>query len=123
MTQMVVQRISKQYADEVAIGMKYYSLISELNNLKLTERELQLMAFTANRGTISSLSAKQEFSRRFNSSIPTINNMISKLSRMGLLVKINRKTRVNPKISIDFSSGVVMQIILLKKPENGSQTS
>jgi DNA-binding MarR family transcriptional regulator len=116
---MVVQRISKQYTDEVSVGIKYYSLISELNNLNLTDRELQLLAFTAHRGTISSLSAKQEFARRFHSSIPTINNMISKLSRMGLFIKVKGKTKVNPKIALDFSTGIVLQIIMTKKEENG----
>jgi hypothetical protein len=117
MADIVVQKISKQYADEVTIGMKYYSLISELNNLNLTHRELQLLAFTADRGTISSLSAKQEFSRKFQSSIPTINNIISKLSRMGLLVKVKGKSRVNPKIAPDFSNGIALQIIISKKEE------
>ena len=115
MSEMVIQRISKQYTDDISIGIKYYSLISELNNLELTERELQLLAFTANRGTISSLSAKQEFSRRFSSSIATINNIISKLTRMGLLVKVAGKSRVNPKISPDFTNGIVMQIVITRK--------
>lgn len=119
MSEFVVQKIIKTYKDEVEVGIKYYSLISELNNLNLTERELQLLSFTANRGTISSLSSKEEFSRRFSSSIATINNMISKLSRMKLLVKVNGKTRVNPKISIDFSKNVVMNIFIsLKEGEN-----
>jgi len=114
MSEMTVQRISKKYTDEVNIGIKYYSLISELNDLSLTKRELQLLAFTAERGTISSLSAKQEFSRRFNSSIPTINNIISKLSRMGLLIKTAGKSKVNPKIAPNYSNGIVMQIIIAK---------
>lgn len=115
MSEMIVQRINKTYIDEISIGMKYYSIISELNNLNLTERELQLLAFTAHRGTISSLSAKEEFSRRFSSSIPTINNIISKLSRMGLLVKVNGKSKVNEKIALDFSKGIVLQLVINKK--------
>lgn len=115
MADIVVQKISKKYSDEVSIGIKYYSLISELNNLNLTHRELQLLSFTAYRGTISSLSAKEEFSRRFRSSIPTINNMISKLSRMGLLIKVSGKSKVNPKISPDLSNGIVIQIVITKE--------
>jgi hypothetical protein len=123
MDKVVVQRISKSYDNELNIGIRYYSIISELNNLNLTERETQLLAFTAQRGTISSLSAKSEFCRIFGSSLATINNMISKLTKVGLLVKINRKTKVNPKITPDFSKGLVLQIIMFKKQDNESGVS
>ena len=114
MSEVVVQKISKSFDDSVSIAVKYYSIISDLNNLNLTDREIQLLAFTANRGTISSVSAKQEFCKRFNSSVPTINNIISKLSGMKLLIKVNGKTKVNPKIAIDFTKNLVLQIALVK---------
>lgn len=123
MSEMIVQRINKTYTDEIALGIKYYSIISELNNLKLTTRELELLAFTAQRGTISSLSAKEEFNRRFHSSTATVNNMISKLSRMGLLVKVNNKSKVNPKIALDFSKGAIIQLVMFNKGGQDAQAS
>lgn len=118
MSEIVLQKIAKSYKDEVDVAIKYYSIISDLNNLELTEREIQLLAFTAIRGTISSTSAKQEFCKRFGSSVATINNMISRLSSMGLMVKVNNKTRVKESIRIDFTKNIVIQLFMGVK-ENG----
>lgn len=118
MSEIVLQKIAKSYKDEVDVAIKYYSIISDLNNLDLTEREIQLLAFTAYRGTISSASAKQEFCKRFGSSVATINNMISRLSGMGLMVKVNNKTKVKDSIRIDFTKHIVLQLFIGVK-ENG----
>jgi hypothetical protein len=102
---VLAQKIKREYRTPVEIALKYYAIRLALNNIFLSKRELELLSFTAVRGTISSSSAKDEFVRQFGSSKDTINNMISKLSRhpSKLLVKVNGKTRINPALVIDFS--------------------
>ncbi len=108
---MIIQRLDKELgALEKAII--YYQIISVVNNLNLSKREIEVMAYTNKRGTISSATAKQQFINIFGSTISTINNIITKLRKMGLLVKINRKTVVNPKINLDFSQKVTVAITL-----------
>ena len=40
--QKIVQKLGKEYDDKYELAQKYYAVLSALNNLKLTEREIQL---------------------------------------------------------------------------------
>lgn len=106
----IVQTLKKPVADSFASAEKYYSLLSSLNDLKLTTREIQLIAFTAIKGNISYANIREEFCTMYNSSSPTINNMISKLKKMGVLVKDGTKVKVNPTIVLNFDNNIVLQI-------------
>lgn len=83
-----------------------------MNDLSLTSREVQLLAYTNKRGTISSITAKREFVRLFDSSIPTVNNMISKLKKRKLLVRKERRIVVNPRVSLDFTQKITVVLML-----------
>lgn len=100
-------------------AQKYYMIVSAVNELELTEREIQLMAFTAVRGNISYSNNRQEFCELYKSSPPTINNIISKLKRIGLFVKEGTKVKVNPVITLDFEKDVMLEIKLVKQGDDG----
>lgn len=110
---VVLQKIKKQFSDEYSIAKVYFSLLSDVNSLSLTTREIELMAFTATKGTISYAVMREEFVKQCNTSLATINNIISKLKRNGLLVKDNGKVRVHPAFNIDFKKDVVLNISLI----------
>lgn len=108
---MVVQKIVKE-CSQMEVAMAYYSIISSLNNLGLTTRELQLLSFIATRG-ITNPAAREDFCLTFSTSQATINNMISRLKKLKILVKdVNKKIKVNPAIALDFSSSITLQIQL-----------
>lgn len=120
-----VQKITKIYPDSLAVAIKYYSIICILNDIFITEREIQLLAFTCIVGTISYKTAKEEFAETFGSSVASVNNMISKLKSLGLLVKQQGKYRINPKISLDFEKVDIGLVVTLKKshvPAPGNNT-
>lgn len=119
MGEFTIQTLKKVVKDDMGRAIKYYSLLSVWNNLGLTKRNIQLLAYTAVRGTISSSSAKKEFSIKYNSSSATVNNMISDLSAAYLLVKDKGKYRVNPKIDLDFSQDLLIGFKLLNPPIEG----
>ena len=106
------QKWKKVYEDKYALAFAYYSLLSSLNSLSLTERELQLLAFTAVKGNISYANVRDEFCRRYNTTSPTINNMISKLKKLHIFMKENGKIRVNPKLVINFDNDLTIEIKL-----------
>ena len=110
---MIVQKLKKVGGDVYEVAEKYYALLSALNSLRLTQREIQLVAHTAIRGNISYTEIKEDFCSRYATSFQTINNIISRLKKIGVLVKDNRKIRVNPLISLKFEDGIVLQITLL----------
>ena len=110
----VVQKLKKEEDDMFLSAQRYYTILSAINDIGLTKREIQLIAFTAIRGNISYSNIRQEFCEKYASSSPTINNMISKLKKMGILVKDGSKVKVNPVIVLDFEKEVLMLQITLK---------
>ena len=111
-TSIIVQKIRKQEEDSFLLAEKYYSIISVLNNLKLTHREIQLLAFTAIKGNISYKYLRDEFCEKYGTTGPTINNMIAKLKRMGVFAKDRSKAKVNPVILLDFKKDLKLEINL-----------
>jgi len=108
----IIQKIKTKSEDLFSLAEKYYSILSAINNLKLTQREIQLVAFTAIKGNISYANIRKEFCEKYNSTSPTINNIISKLKKIKVLVKDGTKTKVNPVIILDFNKDVILQISL-----------
>jgi hypothetical protein len=109
---MIVQRLKKTASDSYAVGQKYYDIISCINNLGLQKREIELLDFTAIKGNIAYTNLRQEFCDKYETSVGTINNMISKLKKSGILVKDGNRIKVNPLISLNFENDVVLQITI-----------
>jgi molybdenum cofactor biosynthesis enzyme MoaA len=107
---IIVQKYLRKIEDNYAMAEKYYSVLSTVNGLKLTQREIQLVAFTAIRGNISYSSIREDFCTKYNSTNPTINNIISKLKRIGVFIKDGSKIKVNPVIILNFSNDIMLEI-------------
>jgi hypothetical protein len=110
----IYQKLKKKESNSLDIAYTYYSILSSINRIKLTEREIQLIAFAAIKGNISSFTYKEEFCKLYNSSAPTINNMVSKLKKLGILIKESNKVKVNPKILLDFDKNIILQVNLYR---------
>ena len=110
---IIVQKINKKEEDALSRAETYYKLLSIINNLKLTEREIQLVAFTAIKGNMSYNSIRTEFCNKYNTSSPTINNMISRLKKLNVLIKDGTKIKVAPIIILDFSKQIKLEINLI----------
>jgi DNA-binding MarR family transcriptional regulator len=109
---IVIQRLKKSISTDIQLAEKYYSILSVINSLQLTEREIQLIAFTAVKGNITYANVREEFCKLHNTTSPTINNIISKLKKIGIFIKEAGKVKVNPKIVINFSKDVTLDIKL-----------
>ena len=110
---MIVQSLKKSVSTDVQLAEKYYNVLFTINNLHLTEREIQLIAFTAIKGNITYANVREEFCKTYKSTSPTINNIVSKLKRIGVFIKENGKVKVNPKIIIDFQKDLMLNIKLI----------
>jgi hypothetical protein len=113
MKPMIIQKLKKDVSTDIQLAEKYYSVLSAINNLHLTEREIQLISFTAIKGNITYANVREEFCRTYNSTSPSINNIISKLKKIGIFIKENGKVKVNPIIVIDFKKDLTLEIKLL----------
>lgn len=113
----VIQELKKSLEDEYAVAQKYYSILSAINNLNLTKREIELVAFTAVKGTISYANSRAQFCEKYNTTTATINNIVSKLKKVGIFVKHLGKIKVNPIIVIDFKKNLNLVIRLVHNEE------
>jgi predicted HTH transcriptional regulator len=109
---VILQKLRRSEGSVFSKAEKYYSILSAVNDLKLTNREVELVAFTAVKGNISYANIRKEFCDEFKTSSATINNIISKLKKVGVLVKDGTKVKVNPVIVLDFSKDVTLEIKL-----------
>lgn len=118
---VLVQKFTKECKTPIEIALKYYSVILALGDVHLPPRDLELLAFIAVRGTISSPSAKEEFIRQFDSSVGTINNMTSRLSKRGLIIKQSNKFRIHPRLQLDLTKkNYLFNVIIKLKPDETS---
>jgi hypothetical protein len=108
----IVQRLKTSIGDVIPMAERYYKILSAVNELNLTKREIQLIAFAAIKGNISYANIRKEFCELYNSTSPAINNIISKLKKMGIFVKDGTKVKVNPIILLNFEKDIVLQITL-----------
>ena len=117
-TKIIVQRLKKDISSDMELAQKYYSVLSAINNLGLTEREIQLISFTAIKGNITYANVREEFCKTYNSTSPSINNIISKLKKVGIFIKENGKVKVNPIIVVDFRNDLTLEIKLVHGQTN-----
>lgn len=119
--QVLIKTIKKSFDDKLKAGITWFKFIAAINNIQLTKRELELLAFINYRGTISSTSSKEEFCRVYDSSFGTVSNMTAKLTRLKLLVKDKGKTRINPALRVDFDKNFVVRFFIdVKKEQDGN---
>jgi len=109
-----LQKLEKKEKDVLSMAQRYYTILSAINGLHLTQREIQLIAFTAIKGNISYSTNREEFCTLYSSSSPTINNIISKLKKAGILIKNASKIKVNPRILLDFEGDIILQAKITK---------
>ena len=110
---MIIQKLKRANDDRYKLAETYYQILSSVNSLNLTKREIQLIAFAAIRESISYAHIKEEFCEKYGTSVQTINNMVSKLTRLKVFVKDNGKIKVNPVICFKFDDGIKLEITLL----------
>lgn len=109
---LILQRIKKSESDSFSLAQKYYSILSAINSLGLTKREIELIGFAAVKGNMSYANIREEFCAKYGTTGPTINNIISKLKKSGILVKDGTKVKVNPVILLNFSKDLTLEIKL-----------
>lgn len=109
---VIIQKLLRRVEEDYDVAEKYYSILSVVNDLKLTQREIQLVAFAAIRGNISYSTIREDFCEKFNTTSPTINNVVSKLKKVKVLVKDGTKIKVNPVIALNFKNNLQLDIKL-----------
>jgi hypothetical protein len=97
---LILQKLKRQEKDEYQLAERYYMIISAVNNLKLTQREVQLVAFTAVKGNISYANIRKEFCEKHGTTNASINNIISNTRLMTIIRWLEFHNFKQPPIAI-----------------------
>jgi len=107
------QKLRKSCNDVISVAQSYYSVLSSFNGISLTEREIQLLAFTAVKGNMSDKNIKEEFYKKYNTTAPTVNNIVSRLKKKGVIVKKEGNIVVAPAIALNFKNNVLLEMRII----------
>ena len=107
---MILQKLKYGTPGSLHLAESYFGIMSILNDLELAKREVELLAFTAVRGNIGSATSKKEFVEQYHSSLATVGNMVSKLTKRGLLLKDKKLVYVHKALMLEFSKDLRMEI-------------
>ncbi len=106
-----LQRIHKSYSSEFEIAKRYYTIVFGLNDIHVTKNELNLVAFSAVMGTISTPPNRKQFSKEFDIPAGSVYNMVARLQKLQVFQKDgSNKVRVNPAILPDFKKDLLLVI-------------
>jgi hypothetical protein len=112
MPKAVVQKLNKRENSELKLAIRYFAIVAAISNVHLTPRQIELLAFTAIKGTISSGGARKDFVEGFGSSRGTLENMKHLLVKKGFIIKQDGRYRIVPSLALDFKNTVVLQVKL-----------
>lgn len=108
------QKVRKRFESNFDVAVKYYSIMSVLNDFALTEREVQLISYMAVRGNIFNIEMKNEFCKEYKTSLATINNIVSRLRKVGILIKGEGNVKIRPVLFLNFENNIVIQVWMEK---------
>jgi hypothetical protein len=113
---MIIQKLKYRPNDALQLAEYYFGIMSIVNNLELAKREIQLLAFTAVKGNIGTPLSKKEFVKEYDSSLATVGNIVSKLTkevinvRPALLVKEKKLVVINKALALEFEKSLKLEI-------------
>lgn len=111
----------KSFNSEMEFVKLYYTLIFNFYNIKVSQKEVDLVAFSTIKGTLSTPPVREEYLKTFNMSKGSMYNMLSNLQKLSIIVKDEeKKYRVNPNIVIDTTKPVILSLQIEKT--NGQTT-
>lgn len=117
---MILQKLKYTVEGPIQMAERYFSIMDTMNNWNLAQKEIQLLAYTSVKENIGLDSSKREFVEMYSSSLATVGNIISKLSksvegeRPALLSKeASKKVFINKMLKIDFTKDIMLEIKIL----------
>lgn len=108
MEKIVVQKIVKRVPN---VAERYFRILSAVNNLQLTDREINVLAYIANEG-LNDKGKRDEFCKMHETTLATIYNVVSRLKKLGMVTKSRGGTKLVAVFEFDYTKDVQLQIEL-----------
>lgn len=106
-------RVKKEYNEDVDLAVKFYNIISVLNDFKWSLMECRIMAYTAMKGDISSGGRVKSFCNVFKTTAGSLSNSVSVLFKQRFLIKLDGKTKVNDGLYFNVNTDIIFQLKML----------
>jgi len=104
----IVQKLRCRTDSSLIKAERYFQMVSVVNDLRLTERDVQFVAFLAVEKEIQ----KKAFCEKYGTSMATVGNIIHKLKKLKILRKENGKLLIHSSLSLDFNNDITLNIVL-----------
>lgn len=118
-----VQKVAKYLEIMIGLNRQHLKMVVKGKEklVNVTEQEIKVLAYAAVMGDISTVKSRTGCQKYLSTSRHSLNNAISKLTRLGLLTKTDR-TRVHPDLQLDFTKNINL-IINLNEQAGDSKNS
>ena len=111
----LLENIVKKISSPFDRAKAYYTILFTVNSIPFSPIELDMIAFTAVNGTLSSPPLRDEFLSTFKISRNYFNMTLPKLRKRGIMVKgDDKKMRLSPILQRDFSGHILLHLNILK---------
>lgn len=104
----IVQKMRIKHLTVFEKAERYFQMVSVVNDLRLTERDVQFISFLA----VNTEFQKREFCEKYNTSMATVGNIIHKLKKLKILRKENSKLIIHSSLSLNFDNDITLNITL-----------
>ena len=94
----------KEFDTKDGMAKMYFTMLSIFNNLELQNSEINLLVHLSMREGVVSGTFKKSFIEKYKSSMPMVNNAVSRLKKKQLLMKVEDKIILRPSINLDFKN-------------------
>jgi hypothetical protein len=91
----------KSYKDKMEVAKIFLFLVCSFNNIKLGPMELEFLGFMMLRDGVVTV-GKKLYCEQYGRTMSRVDNIISLLKKKKILVKIDNKVRIHPKIVVGF---------------------
>ena len=92
----------KEKKEKRESAITYFRLLSAYNDIKISEAEIKLLAHISMYKGIVTGPCKTSFIESNNSSMASVDNLISKLKKKKLVIKEDNTIMIRPVINLDF---------------------
>lgn len=98
-----IKKFNIKYNTELDIAVKYFTVVSTLYSLPITQKEILFLSYLTVKGGVFNTVIRNSFIQEHGISSAAIYNIISKLKKYKVLMKTDKQISVHPNLKPDFS--------------------
>lgn len=108
---IAVIKIKKKLKNEFDLAVKYFGVISILNDFNWTKMEIHILAFTLITGNINIGEPRKTFLNWYGSSKRSyLSTLLFSMQKKGLIIRKDKNLILNPSLLIELEKNLILQL-------------